>query len=376
MHLEKYIELLQLLHDAKSTPGFTNIELNLFKGLQDDLTLTELAVLGLYALAIGRPYMAHVRGTRQNALELGEFHDQVKNHCRAIIENPDLLLACDAVASTGALEGEVWDRPDFIYCVLSISSRTPHLRPLLVAFFEGALKTWERFTTEFAPEGTIARATPEQQASAWVNPTNNVSEGALGRCRQVLRHKPTMTDNQRIARSMYRDNDTQTWAEKSLTEADHLFIRQEARRIDSSGASRATRLELCETMKEKAAANRAKRAKAAERKATSEQKLASVELLLESTQEDLMRLTVAVLDQQIDKLRESDKEIRAKSTIRNKKAKIEEVLRGFNRHRQRVSEMNRSDLAMDVDLVGNFKMTTVATEEMPEDEEMCFNDEI
>ena len=221
MHLEKYIELLQLLHDAKSTPGFTNIELNLFKGLQDNLTLTELAVLGLYALAIGRPYMAHVRGTRQNALELGEFHDRVKNHCRAIIENPDLLLACDAVASTGALEGEVWDRPDFIYCVLSISSRMPHLRPLLVAFFEGALKTWERFTTEFAPEGTIARATPEQRASAWVNPTNDVSEGALGRCRQVLRHKPTMTDNQRIARSMYRDNDTQTWAEKSLTEADH-----------------------------------------------------------------------------------------------------------------------------------------------------------
>ncbi|KAF8601835.1 hypothetical protein BDV93DRAFT_445204 [Ceratobasidium sp. AG-I] len=321
VHLDKYIELLQLLHDAKSIPGFTNIELNLFRGLQDNATLTELAVLGLYALAVGRPYMAHVRGVRQNAFELGEFHNQVKNHCRAIIETPDLLLACDATASSGALEGEVWDRPDFIYCIISISSRTPYLRPLLVAFFEGALKTWERFTAEFAPEGTIARATPEQRASAWVSPTNDVSEGALGRCRQVLRHKPTMTDNQRIARSMYRDNDTQTWAAKSLTEADNLFIRQEARKMDSSGAARAIRLELCEAIKEKATANRVKQAKAAEKKATNEQKLASIELLLESSEGDLMKLTVPLLDQQIDKLREFDREIRAKSTIRNKKSK-------------------------------------------------------
>lgn len=45
----------------------------------------------------------------------------------------------------------------------------------------------------------------------------------------------------------------------------------------------------------------------------------------------LLQLKVVALDEQIDKLRETDQEVRANSTIGNKKAKAEEILKALNR---------------------------------------------
>ncbi|KAG8700106.1 hypothetical protein FRC09_006172 [Ceratobasidium sp. 395] len=57
LHTETYVQLLEAIRDSECTPGFTNIEANVYCGLQDALRLTELAVLLLYALSVGRPYM-------------------------------------------------------------------------------------------------------------------------------------------------------------------------------------------------------------------------------------------------------------------------------------------------------------------------------
>ena len=86
IHRDAYIQFFERVHDAKLTPGFTNIELNVFNGLKDPATHTELVVLALYHQAIGRPYMRHMRSTTENALNLGAFHERVKDHCRAVIE--------------------------------------------------------------------------------------------------------------------------------------------------------------------------------------------------------------------------------------------------------------------------------------------------
>jgi hypothetical protein len=145
--------------------------------------------------------MAHVR---QNELDLGPFHDRVKAHCKAIVENPNLLLVQDAAAATVALNGQGWDRPDLMYRIHSIPDKLPHLRTMIGPFFEGALLTWERFTTEFAPGGAIDQATPEQRLRTWNSSTNDTSEGTSGRCRQMLPRGPNMTDNQRNARVMWR----------------------------------------------------------------------------------------------------------------------------------------------------------------------------
>lgn len=127
MNRDVYIQFLEHIRDAKSSPGFTNIELNLYKGLHDPATLTELAVLVLYGQVIGQPYMSCVCSVVQNALKLGEFHDEVKKHCQAIIKNPDLLLATDASPQTGALGGGMWDCPDLLYHVSRISKSLPGL---------------------------------------------------------------------------------------------------------------------------------------------------------------------------------------------------------------------------------------------------------
>jgi hypothetical protein len=180
-----------------------------------------------------------------------------------IAENPDLLIALDTASSNGALDGWPWERPEIIYKVLSLSPRLPYLRQVLSSFFKGALHTWEQFTSEFEGNGTIALATPEQRHSAWLPPTNDVSEGLLGQSRQMVRRAPTMTDMQRNSRVMWQRNSTYEWAKQTLTHADAQFVWREARRLDASGASRNVRLEISQALEERAAANQARQAKVA-----------------------------------------------------------------------------------------------------------------
>ncbi len=66
------------------------------------------------------------------------------------------------------------------YLPFRLKPELPHLSPLLVAFFEGAAATWKRFTSEFAPGGLINEATTQEKDSAWMPPTNDANEGALG----------------------------------------------------------------------------------------------------------------------------------------------------------------------------------------------------
>ncbi|KDN48900.1 hypothetical protein RSAG8_02253, partial [Rhizoctonia solani AG-8 WAC10335] len=81
LHIDKYMQLLHTISYAKSTPGFNNLESNVLNGLQDIPTLTELAILVLYAQAVGHPYIKYVRSSNLNGLNLGSFHKQVKQHC-------------------------------------------------------------------------------------------------------------------------------------------------------------------------------------------------------------------------------------------------------------------------------------------------------
>ena len=55
--LALYIEFMEWIRDTKEKPGFTNMERNIYLGLQDIPTQTELAVFALYAQAITHPYL-------------------------------------------------------------------------------------------------------------------------------------------------------------------------------------------------------------------------------------------------------------------------------------------------------------------------------
>jgi hypothetical protein len=70
--------------------------------------------------------------------------------------------------------------------ISSLSSTLPYLKPVLVAFFKGALETWKRFTPEFQKGGLIDQSTSEDQEMAWMPPTNDANEGALGALQSYL----------------------------------------------------------------------------------------------------------------------------------------------------------------------------------------------
>jgi hypothetical protein len=162
IHLPLYIRFLELVCDKKECGSFNHMEQNLYKALHDIPTLTKLAVLALYSLAISTAYMKHVHGDEKaNALDLGPYHEKVKAHCRAIIHNPDTSY------TTGNLSGGPWDKPEGFYAIHALMPQLPHIRKALVEFFDGALDTWEQFTPEFAADGLLARSTAVERAKVW-----------------------------------------------------------------------------------------------------------------------------------------------------------------------------------------------------------------
>jgi hypothetical protein len=61
LHLYSTIHIVKLnILNRKEISRFTNLEKNVYEGLQDVPTQTELAVLTLYAQAISHPYMQSV----------------------------------------------------------------------------------------------------------------------------------------------------------------------------------------------------------------------------------------------------------------------------------------------------------------------------
>ncbi|KDN39968.1 hypothetical protein RSAG8_08417, partial [Rhizoctonia solani AG-8 WAC10335] len=323
---DNYLQFLSRVSTARGTGKLANIETNICEGLQDPATLTELAVLALYSQAISKPYMRYVRGSHLNALELGTYHEKVKQHCGKIQANPYLLMT----PSTGLLGGGEWERPTVIEAVNVLSKDTPHLYKMLTVFFEGALKTWERFTQEFSREGVIGQASSDRRSRVWNNPTNDASEGALGQARQMIRRMPAITENQRNGRVMWVKNETQHFVDTRFSEADHAFVRQEARRVDASGHEKAIRTRQIEEFERRADENKERRARAEVRRSAKQQELAGVELLVNATRDELEKLTVKDLDKQIDKLREANISVAAKTTLRKKADKVAAIQKALD----------------------------------------------
>ncbi|PPQ84770.1 hypothetical protein CVT26_014292 [Gymnopilus dilepis] len=138
VHLPLYIDLLLEVRDCKEKGNFIHMEYNIY---QDTPTLTEMAALTFWPSTILTCVL-------------------VKDHCHAIINNPDLQLGAEADFAQKAMDGSL--------------ITLPHLRGCVVAFFKDALSTWERFTTEFAP---IASLTGVEKKRLFINATN---EDALG----------------------------------------------------------------------------------------------------------------------------------------------------------------------------------------------------
>jgi len=132
----------------------------------------------------------------------------VKSDCVAIIHNPGLLLDSDASHTSGCLFGEAWEQPEAFYAVHALMLDLSHIRGALIAFFTGALATWEHFTLEFAADGIVTSATATECARAWMSTTNDANEGALGEYRVAKCKWPNLTLAQYNSCKMYAKNNT------------------------------------------------------------------------------------------------------------------------------------------------------------------------
>lgn len=316
LHLKKYVELLEWIRTRKEKQRFSHVESNLYKALNDLATITELVVLALYAQVITHPYMRQVRrpeGEEVNMLDLGPLHEKLKEHLRRIIANPELLLAIDATYVTGALDGKQWENPDVMKAIADLVHTLPHLKPVLVAFFTGALTTWERFTAEFAPGGLIDRATPDQKRRAHMPTTNDPNEGQLGSLRQYARKTSNFALHRYNALKMYKRNGTEAFLAKHATPELMQYIHKLARERDSSKLEAKRRQDLAARADADVEAKRAKQKKKDDKAAQVTKEIEQTPWVEEHSMVDSMK--VPALKIQLEKYRSRVTDIPKKSEI-------------------------------------------------------------
>jgi len=215
-------------------------------------------------------------------LDLGPLHNEVLIHMQKIINTPDLLVGSRVSHTTGELHGHQWETPELFPTVKAMADRMPHLKQLVVVFFNGAKETWKRFTSEFTPGGTIDEATLEEKELAWMPPTNDLNEGLLGSYRQFMRFKPLASLLQFNANAMYQRNDTQAWVDRNFLEEDHRDLMRMQREQEASGEEKKKQQELIEFETQRVARRKEAAEKSKQQRAEKNARLAQVPLILDA----------------------------------------------------------------------------------------------
>lgn len=204
----------------------------------------------------------------------------------------------------------------------------PHLKIILVAAFERALDTWERFTSEFAIGG-IDLASPAEKELAFMPSTNNVNEGALGSWRRFTRENPSSTIGHFNALATFARNDTQNFMDNHFESEDHQHLLREARLEDSSGVERKRRQELITLIQSEVGAKREKERVRGEKKTAEDTRLAAISIVSDSA--IISKMTVKTLEDQLElHRRRGDKEIPLKSHMKIRQEKLEELVKAIS----------------------------------------------
>ncbi|KDQ06229.1 hypothetical protein BOTBODRAFT_121805 [Botryobasidium botryosum FD-172 SS1] len=345
--LEFYQRFLELVHTLKAKQSFTNIEKNVHDALSDIPTLTELCVLVLYSQGISHPFMRKVRGIGQestNFLDLGDFYAELIAFIERLEGSICLILSPEASYETGSLDGRPWERPEAFYAVQRLATQLPHLEGVMLAFLRGAKETWVRFTSEFSSDGKIASASASERHCAWMKPTNDDNEGALGSYRVDKRNSPNLTLAIHNAKKMYRKNNTSSFMKLCFSAADYKSIMAQSRTID---AARLPALERDDQAEEYRLAEGKKHQAAVKQQARADKTKTALDKL--SHVQDLAQLVLKppnadVLKSQLDWYRrEGDALIPKKSTLRYKAQVLEALVAAIERYNARLAPTKSSE---------------------------------
>ncbi|KAJ7763617.1 hypothetical protein DFH07DRAFT_770789 [Mycena maculata] len=309
-NLDAYCQFLDVICIRKDSQTWTNIEKNVAAGLKDPPTLTKLAVLALYHITISALYMCAVRRDEEtvalNAITLGPLHRDICNHCQTLIDNPELWLDFDPdVFALATFDGQIPARREVLDQIkqLNENGMLLHLDVMFPKFLEGALATWIRFSSEFAPGGVIDGLTDADKQHIWLPATNVRNEGALGGWVVWARNNPTGALHTHNGLGMYHRNGTYEFCQTFFTPEDHKHVIAAARVLEGEKLEKKQHQMQKEwdtwLVAEKEQANADK----AVQEAAIQSRLDAV-LLIESADEILARgMTNAKLDDQLEKLR-------------------------------------------------------------------------
>jgi hypothetical protein len=299
VNLEFHRTFMQFIHNSKSTVGFNNMEQNIDLGLKCPSTLTKLEAASLYCEFVDQPYMAGVREAEKNGdnlLDLGPLHAKVINYCLSVADDPDIVLrpvstSCEPANYPTTIFGEPPKRIAVLQAVYARAGELPHLKAMVSAFFRGAHSKWVTFSAEFEANGKIAKMTPEQRKSAFLHPTNDRNEGALGLLRITLRRSPNVSLRGYNARMLLKANRVDEWL-RSKPPGWRVFLRKKAREWNREHNERQRRLHMAEhkanAARENAVKAREKARKIVEQRARDDAEMATVKVELDLAKIALM----------------------------------------------------------------------------------------
>lgn len=288
MKRQGFIDYMDYALKKKSAAKRTNMEENFVKALNDVPTRTEFAVLAIYAQAVSYPYMQTIRGNPStNALDLGPLNRKISSFIERVINDPSFLIGPHVTYKTGTFNGEPWYSEDVVNHINQLEPELPHLKPAIVAFFKGALESWKRFTSEYAIGGLIDEATQEEKDMAWMPPTNDVNEGALGGFRVALRRQPQLTLLQYNARTMFARNNTAEFVKEHFSDDTHKYVCKLAREKDTREKDRL--LGIVEHNESRIQKKEAQKKKCEDRATQAAARIATIELNFNKDEIDKMK---------------------------------------------------------------------------------------
>ncbi|KAJ3841564.1 hypothetical protein F5878DRAFT_658396 [Lentinula raphanica] len=225
----------------------------------------------LYGQSITYPYLRVARQAGASHLELKPIHDSLLTHLRKVITQPKLLCGPDASYDTGSLDGKGWERPEAVYAVLALAPTLPDLEGVLVYLFEGALETWERFSTD-----VLKRQIPQgiDPNKIYAPPTNDSNESMMAGLRQEKIHAPNATLDYTNAKQQLKRNNTQTYIkEKMDDDQSWRFLRKRQREEEAKGRQRKQRKMVVRASRKRVDVQREKKTKKKQKEAAKDARL-------------------------------------------------------------------------------------------------------
>ncbi|KAJ7229519.1 hypothetical protein B0H12DRAFT_1077434 [Mycena haematopus] len=272
VNLTVYRQLMQFIRDRKMSLAYTNLEKNIWDGINDLRTIVELVVLLWYGQNFSHPVMRVVRsrtstGDLRNLWDMGPAIQGVIGHCERVIADPDIIMGPNLSYKTASMDGQPWERPEAMYAAHALLPMLPvnELRAVFVAFLEGALETWKRFGSDILD--TVL--TDAQKLKAKMPATNDANEGWLGSNARVgMRRAPNATVEFINAKSQYKHNGTADFiAEKLSTRDAQQFLRKQAQVQSAQGLHQKRKVAQAEHDRQTVEAHREKKLKSDQKKA-------------------------------------------------------------------------------------------------------------